>query len=174
MHIIAIATSFACSLYVLFAFCVQEISDRRELSLNLFSVQKPTIGILLSILCILLFTVFDINIANNVISQIINNNHILDFTILHHLFENIFIKILAFGHSGIRICSTHIVSINKSSLHSIVLIHVLQTDSLTNWRFVMNSLTAVTVPAGPHFIEKRAIHLIHFGTIDFGEPVSHL
>lgn len=124
MHIITVPTSFAATVYILFAFCIQEICDRGKLSLNLFPVEKSSISIFLSILSILLLTILDINVPYNMISQVINHNHILNFTILHHLSKNLFKEIFIFSHCCICILSTHIVSINQCCLNRVVFIHV--------------------------------------------------
>lgn len=125
MHVITITSSFASSLYMLFAFGIKEISNWRKLCLDFFSIPKSSICIFLCILSILFLTVLYIDIANDMITKVINNNHILNFSIFHHLLENFFIKILAFCHSSIGISSGHIIPINESCLNSIVLIHVL-------------------------------------------------
>ena len=46
-------------------------------------------------------------------------------------------------------------------------------DGFTDGRLVVYSLTAVSVTAGPNFIEKGTVDLVHFGTIDFGKSFRH-
>lgn len=46
-------------------------------------------------------------------------------------------------------------------------------DSFTDGRLVVNSLAAVSIAAGPNFIEKGTVDLIHFCTIDFGKSFRH-
>jgi hypothetical protein len=102
-----------------------------------------------------------------VVSQIINNNHILNFSIFHHLFKNFLIKILIFIHSYFSISPTNIITINKCSLNCIIFIHMFKTDSLTNRWFIMDSLTTITIPTSTHLIKKWTVNFIHLGSIDF-------
>lgn len=125
VHIVAIASSFATSINILFAFCVHEICHWRKLSLYFLLIKKSAIYILLSILRIIVFTVFHINIPYYVLSQIVDNNHILNLSIFHHLLENLLIKIFIFGHCFICIFPCHIMAFNKRSLDCIIFIHML-------------------------------------------------
>lgn len=49
MHIVAISTTFAASIHILFTFGVHKIRDWRKLSLNFFTIPKSTIDMLLGI-----------------------------------------------------------------------------------------------------------------------------
>lgn len=168
MHVITIPSSFASSLYMLFAFGIKEISDWRELCLDFFPIPKSSICIFLCILSVFFFAVLYIDIANDMITKVINNNHILNFSVFHHLFENFLIKIFAFCHSSIGISSGHIISINESCFNSIVLIHVLKTNSLTDRGLIMYSLATIPIPTSSHLIEKWTVNFIHFSPIDLG------
>ena len=94
VHIIAITSSFATTVDVLFAFSIQEVSDWRVYGTDFFAIKKSTIDAFQGILRVVLITVLDIDVADDVISQVINNDHILDLSILTHLFENLLEKML--------------------------------------------------------------------------------
>jgi len=92
VHIVAISTSFATTIDVLFTLGICKISDWREYCINFFTSKESAINFALSILCIIFITILHINVSNQMVTQIINNNHILYFAKLTHLFENILIK----------------------------------------------------------------------------------
>lgn len=127
----------------------------------------------LGIFSILFITVFDINVSDNVVAKVVHNDHVLYFTILHHLFEDLFVKVLVFHNCSLGVISTHYVAVDKGNLDWVVFVHVFQTDSLTNGGFIMDSLAAVTITASSHLIEKGTVHFVHFCSIDFRQSFSH-
>ena len=94
MHIIAIATSFAAAVDILFAFCVEEVGNRGKLGIYFFAVEETTINVLLGIFGVLLFAVLDVNVSNDMVPQVIDHDHILYLSVLHHFFEYFFVEIL--------------------------------------------------------------------------------
>ena len=89
MHIIAIASSFATTINILLAFSIEEISHRRKNSRYLLPSKEPSIDVVQSILRIILVSIFDIDIPHNVITQVINNNHIFNLAVLTHFLEHL-------------------------------------------------------------------------------------
>lgn len=158
---------------MLLALGIEEIGDRGELGFDFLPVEESTIGILLRILCVVFLTVFHIDIAHNVITKVINDNHILNLPILHHLVKNFLIEVLAFGHGSIGISAAHVIAVDQGGLDCIVLVHVLEAYGLADGRLVVDSLAAVAVPACAHLVEKWTIYLVHLCAVDFGESVSH-
>lgn len=94
MHIIAITSSFTATIDVLFAFSIHEVSDWRKDGTNFFAIEESTIDMIECIFRVLFIAVFDIDVADDVISEVINDYHILNLTILAHLIEDLSIKIL--------------------------------------------------------------------------------
>ena len=174
MHVVTITSSFTSSFNMLFTFCIQKISDRREFRFDFLAIKKSPIGIFLGIFRILLFAIFHINIPHNMISEVIHNNHIFDLSVFHHLFKNFLVEILTLGHCFIGILPAHIVAVDQRSFYCIVFIHVLETDSLAYGRFIVNSLATIPVPASAHFVEKWTVDFVHLCTVDLGKPISHL
>lgn len=68
MHIIAVPSSFAAAIDVLLALSVEEVRDRGINSTNLLAIPEPPIDILQRIFRVLLITVLDIDIADDVIA----------------------------------------------------------------------------------------------------------
>lgn len=66
------------------------------------------------------------------------------------------------------------ISGNKGCLDWTVFIHMLKQDSLTDWWFIMDSLTTITVSTGSDFIKEWTVDLIHLCTINFRKPLSHV
>jgi hypothetical protein len=94
MHIVAITTTPATAVNVLLAFGVCEICHRRKYCINFFASEKSSVDFTLRYLSIILVTVLNVNISNQMITQVINNNHVLYFTKLTHFLENILIESL--------------------------------------------------------------------------------
>lgn len=70
------------------------------------------------------------------------------------------------GHGSICVLASHDVAGYYCGLDRIVFVHVLEEDCLADWGFVVDSLAAVPVPAGPNFVEEGTVYLVHLGTID--------
>lgn len=87
MHIVAVPSSLAGAVNVLLALSIQEIRYRGEDSTDLLTLEKSAIDIVECIFRILLVAVLHIDVAHDVISQIVDDNHILDLAVLTHLFE---------------------------------------------------------------------------------------
>lgn len=174
MHVVAIPSSFATSINILFALSIHEIGDSRELSLDFLPIEETTIDILLCVFRVVILSVFDINIANNMITKIINHNHIFNFAILHHFLKDFLVEPLILGHGCLGISPADIISINECSFDCVVLIHMFETDCFGQRRLVMNSLATVPVPACTHLVEEGTIHLIHLGPVDLRQAVGHL
>lgn len=58
-------------------------------------------------------------------------------------------------------------------LHSRVLVHMLQHQSLADRRLVVDAFAAVPIAAGAHLEEEGAIDLVHLRAVDPRQPVSH-
>ena len=48
-----------------------------------------------------------------------------------------------------------------------------QKDSLADGGFVVNSLTAVSVPACSYLVEEGAVDFVHLGAVHFGQSLRH-
>lgn len=173
MHVIAVTSSFAGPLNVLLTFCIQKVCHWRELSLNFLSIKKSAISILLGILGVIFLTVLDVHIANNMVAQVVDNNHILNFAIFHHLIKDFLVEVLALSHSSIGISPADIVSINKRSLNCIVFVHVPQAYGLADRWLIMDTFAAVSVTTCTHFVEKWTIYFVHLCAVDLRKSVSH-
>lgn len=90
MHIIAISSSFAAAVDVLLALSVEEVCDWRVNGTDLLAVEEPSIDVLESVLGVLLITVLDVDVADNVIAEVIHHDHILNLAVLAHLLEDFF------------------------------------------------------------------------------------
>lgn len=92
VHIVAISSSLAAAVDILLALGVQKISDRRVNRANFLAIEETAINVLQSVFGEFLVAVLHIDIAHDVVAQVIHDDHILDLTELTHLFENLFKK----------------------------------------------------------------------------------
>jgi hypothetical protein len=93
VHVVAVSSSFAAAVDILFAFGVKEIGHRGEDGRYFLATEESAIDVVECIFRVFFIAVFDIDISDDVVSQVVNNNHIFDFPILTHLFEDILKKL---------------------------------------------------------------------------------
>ena len=94
VHVVAVTSALAAPIDVLLALCVEEVSHWRKDSAYFFALEKSAIDVVESVLGILLIAVFNIYVSHDMVAQVVNDNHILDFTVLAHLFEDFLIELL--------------------------------------------------------------------------------
>ena len=87
VHVVAVTSALAAPIDVLLALCVEEVSHWRKDSAYFFALEKSAIDVVESVLGILLIAVFNIYVSHDMVAQVVNDNHILDFSVLTHLFE---------------------------------------------------------------------------------------
>lgn len=92
VHVVAVTASLTTAIDVLFAFCIHEISDGWKYGVNFFASKESAIDIFLSNFCVVFVWIFDINVSDQMITEIIDNNHILNFSELTHFFKDILIE----------------------------------------------------------------------------------
>ena len=88
MHVVAVTSSLAAAIHILLAFCVYEVRNWRVYCSDFPAIEKATINIVIGILRVLFITILNIYVPNDVVSQVVHHNHVLDFTILAHLFKH--------------------------------------------------------------------------------------
>lgn len=88
MHVVAVTSSLAAAVNILLALGVKKVSHWGKNSANLLAVEKPSVHVLESVLGVFLIAVFDIHVAHYVITQVIHHDHILNLSVLTHLFED--------------------------------------------------------------------------------------
>lgn len=79
---------------MLFAFGVHEICDRWKHGVDLLASKESAIDIFLGYLSVIFVWVLNVNVANQMIAEIIDYNHVLNLAELTHFFEDIFVEIL--------------------------------------------------------------------------------
>jgi hypothetical protein len=80
MHVIAITSTFTAAVKILLAFGITEVSDGRIMSNYFTTIVKAAIDVLHGVFCVLFGRVFDINVANNVLTKIVYYHHLLNFS----------------------------------------------------------------------------------------------
>lgn len=94
MHIVAVSSSLAASVDILLALGVQEVSYWWKYGTDFLPVEKSAIDIVKCVLRVFLVAVLHVNVADNMVSQVIDNDHILDLSILTHFLENFLEELL--------------------------------------------------------------------------------
>lgn len=101
MHEVAEATSGALSHFILAAASFPEVSDGRELCVDGLGVEPAIIQVHDCFLCILLTTKLNIDVADEVVAQVIAHVHLLHLSVLllhlrEHLLEELVVVLLHF------------------------------------------------------------------------------
>ena len=94
MHVVAIAASLAAAINVLLALGVKKVGNGGELGIDFFAIEETSIDVFLGIFRVLLFAILDVDVAHNVVSQVIDYDHVLYFPVLHHFFKYLFVEVL--------------------------------------------------------------------------------
>lgn len=92
MHVVTVSTSLTTSVNMLLAFSVSEIRHGRKNCVYFLVSEKSPINFCLGDLRKIFIAILDVDVSNEMITKIINNYHVLNFTKLTHFLENIFIK----------------------------------------------------------------------------------
>ena len=61
-----------------------------HLGIDFFAIEETVIDVFLGIFRVLLFAILDVDVAHNV-------DHVLDFPVLHHFLEYLFVEVLKFS-----------------------------------------------------------------------------
>jgi len=95
VHEVAEAGAGAFPHLILAAAGLSEVSDRRQLCVDGSATKPPVVQLLNSTLCVLLAAKFDVDITNQMVSQIVADIHLLNFTVLLFGFnETVFKKVV--------------------------------------------------------------------------------
>jgi len=95
VHEVAEAGAGAFPHLILAAAGLSEVSDRRQLCVDGSATKPPVVQLLNSTLCVLLAAKFDVDITNQMVSQIVADIHLLNFTVLLLGFnETVFKKVV--------------------------------------------------------------------------------
>lgn len=150
VHEVAEPSSGALPHLVLTAAGFTEVSHRSELSVDWSSVEPAVVQVTHRLVGILLSAELDIDVANQVITQVVADVHLLNFSILLHFnkdfFEEIIIMLLdlKFVQLNVRAvcCQCSILWIQVQVLHE---------DRLTEGRFVVKSGASFSMTTSSYF-----------------------
>lgn len=173
MHIIAEPPSLTTPIQVLLTLRIPKVSHRRVLRIYLLPIKVPPVDIHDGILRIVLVSVPHIDIPHDVVPQVIHHDHLLDLPVLVHLLEHILEELLEFVEGSLGVVFPDGVPHGEGGFDGTVLVHVHQHYGLGDGGFVVDALATVAVPACPHLDVEGAVHLVHLGSVDSSQSLSH-
>lgn len=89
VHVVAVASALAAAVDVLLALGVEEVGDRGEDSTDLLALEEAAIDVVEGVLGVLLVAVLDVDVAHDVVAQVVHHDHVLDLAVLAHLAEDL-------------------------------------------------------------------------------------
>lgn len=173
VHIVAVGATLARAVSVLPAPSSVEVPGRRILRVDLPAVEESPVDRQHGLLGVFLLAETHVQVAGDVVAQIIHHDHIFDLPVLTQLLEHILVELLELCHCLLGVLRADRVPGCQGGFHWRVFINVLQHQRLAHWRFVMDALAALPVTAGSHLEVKWAVHLVVFGTVYPSKAVCH-
>ena len=173
MQEIAVAASIAVSFCMLSAFGFSEVSNRYKLCNNCSSCVKKSLHRVHTIQCRIFIDIFDPDISDHVISNVVSDNKILDFTVVSELHEYLFIKVLKVVDCVDEVLFWDFNSICFDNCGIRILVKVLENHRLGKRWLVMESCASVSMSTGANFEVKRAIYFVLLRTKNFSESFGH-
>jgi hypothetical protein len=173
VHVVAVASALAAAVDVLLALGVEEVGDWGEDRADLLAVPEPAVDVLERVFGVVLVAVLDVDVAHDVVAQVVHHDHVLDLAVLAHLLEDLLEELLELVERLLSVLGSDDVARNDGGLDGVVLVHVLEEDGLADGRLVVDAFAAVAVAAGADLVEEGTVHLVHLRPIDFRQPLSH-
>lgn len=160
VHEVAEATSGTFPHLILPAAGLSEVGDGRQLGMHSLPVEPAVIEFGHSPLCILLPAELNVDVAHEVVSEVVTHIHFFNLSVLLLQFREYLLKevIIVFLH-------LHVAHVTVRSICGLgcvlwIPVQVEEHYGLAESRFVVESGAPVPVPAGPNLKVKRAVNLV--------------
>lgn len=157
VHKVAVATTVAVTLIILSAACLIEFRHWAIFSSELSTAVPTPLHCFHCLLCIFFGRVFDVNIADQVISEVVADVEFLDLAKLCYLVEDIDVEILE-----VLLQLPLLIPVEPASrgheLRHRVLVHVQQRHTLTEQGLIVQATAPVSVTACSNLVVERAVH----------------
>lgn len=161
VHEVAEATSGTFPHLILPAAGLSEVGDGRQLGMHSLPVEPAVIEFGHSPLCILLPAELNVDVAHEVVSEVVTHIHFFNLSVLLLQFREYLLKevIVVFLH-------LHVAHVTVRSICGLgcvlwIPVQVEEHYGLAESRFVVESGAPVPVPAGPNLKVKRAVNPEH-------------
>merc|ERR1740128_1006513 len=174
VHEVAEAGPGALPGLVLPAACLPEVSHRRQLGVNRSPAKPSVVEVVYPLLCVLLALELDVDVAYQMVSQVVTHIHLLDLSVfvlaLHKdVLEEVVVMLL-----HLLVC--HVRQMGSIRCLCRVLrvdVKILKEEGLRKRRLVVNPGTTFAVSAGAHFEEKGTIYFVLLGSKDTRQVLGH-
>lgn len=158
MHEVAEAASGAFPHLVLPTARLPEVGDRRQLGVHGLPIEPAVIEFSHCPLRVLLPPELDVDVAHEVVAQVVADVHLLDLPVLllqlcEHLLEEV---IVVFLH--LHVAHVTVRAVCRLGRVLWIPVQVEQHYGLAESRFVVKPRAPVSVPAGPDLKVKRAVN----------------
>lgn len=173
MDVIAITTSLALAFDVLLTFRIREISDRREFRLQLLLIVVTSLQSHQALESFTFSHVFDVDITLHVVTDVVANDQIVDFTVISQLEEDFLIEFFIVIQSLLSFFFTDSVALSQCQFCGRILVHVLDQNGLTLRRSVVDSQALILISASTNLKVEGTIHLVLFSTVHTTQFLSH-
>lgn len=114
MHIVAVTSTLATAIEILFTLGVAEVSDRRVVRNNLASIVEASIDIFHGIFCILFGRKLDVGVSHDMLTEVVHHDHLLYLAEIAHFREYVFVELFEPKH--LRLWGYLVMAFSASSL----------------------------------------------------------
>lgn len=160
MHEVTETASCTLSHLVLSAARLTKVSHRRQLGVDWTSIEPPVVQLSDGSFRILLAFKLDVNVADQMIAQVVTDIHLLDFAILVFELEEYLLKEFIIVRLDLFICHGYLRFVCRLRNVLRIQVKILHENCLTERRLVVQSGTSFTVSTGSDFEEKRTVDLV--------------
>lgn len=168
MHEVAKSRSRALAHFVLTTASLSEVCYWRQFSVDRSAAEPAIVQVVHSPFRVFLSAKLDVNIAHQVIAEIVAYVHLLDLAILVFTFdENVFEEVvIMLLHFLIRYICDQMRAIRALGRVLRIYIQILKQTCLAERGLVVDTRASVTVTAGADFKVKGAVYFVFLGSED--------
>mmetsp|Transcript_25543 Transcript_25543/g.67750 ORF Transcript_25543/g.67750 Transcript_25543/m.67750 type:complete len:215 (+) Transcript_25543:487-1131(+) len=173
VHEVAVRATVAAGLVEGAAPSLAEVGDCRVLSLDELSAVESASELHQGTLRVFLVVVLDVHVPDHVVAQVVDDDQILNLTVVCELKENLDVEGLQVLLSTvIHVVVPRLVVRQGQRLRGVG-VHVRQEERLTHGWPVVQTIALVAIPAGADLEVERAIHSVFLCAEDTGQLLSH-
>ena len=154
---VAVATAVTCSFAVLAALGFAEVCDGRILDLNDLAFVELAEHGGQARLSLLLARVLEVEISEQVLADVVGDDHIDDLAVAREFFEHFLEEVLEMQSGLTQVFLRHLESLSEGDGSGRVLIEPGEHERLADGRLVVLARAAVAVAARPDLEVKRAV-----------------
>ena len=174
MHKVAESTTLAGTFLVLAALGFPKISDWRVLSHDHPVAVVAPVHTLHAGLCLGLVLVFEVDVADHMVTDVVRNDHLFDLAELGHLHEHLLVVALEVLNRINQVLLRHVATVSEGDRRVRILVHVLEAKSLRHRWLVVDASTGIPMATRSYLEVERTVDFILFCAENTLKSLCHL